>query len=387
MKLTACEVDLAAALVRRDGEELTLTPTEVKLLRWFAERPGRALPREALLTEVWGYAPGVESRAPDNTIGRLRGKIEVDPKRPDHLLKVYGVGYRFEYTPESPEAPEASSTAPPPAPAQHHDVDPLALFLERARRVRWDFSLSPEELAPVRALVSGPLACNPLAITLAASQAGRLPALAIAERLSHHLRLHRSSGPVAGVLAWSRSLLQPPESAALRQCAVFRGAFTLEAAEAVLELRRWPESWALDVLQTLRDLGLLQLTPAPSPVPRFALLEPLQAAVRAELRADSAYSDTVERHLSWCARFAREALSAPAPDVASLRVSQRDLTAAATRAIAIGKPALADAAAWCCLGLRAVVTSEGVVAWEALRMEVRDLPGLSDATRARLISA
>ncbi len=124
LRLTDRIIDLDRALVICDGEELPLTPTEAKLLGWFAGRPGRAIPREVLLTEVWGYAPGVESRAPDNTISRLRSKLEADPREPRHLIKVYGVGYRFEC--------EAGGEAGGEAPAPADDWQPPAR--EAARR-------------------------------------------------------------------------------------------------------------------------------------------------------------------------------------------------------------------------------------------------------------
>jgi DNA-binding response OmpR family regulator len=45
---------------------------------------------------VWGYRSGIQTRAVDNTVLRLRAKIEVDPARPRHVITVQGVGYRFE---------------------------------------------------------------------------------------------------------------------------------------------------------------------------------------------------------------------------------------------------------------------------------------------------
>ncbi|MEZ4238614.1 MAG: helix-turn-helix domain-containing protein [Myxococcota bacterium] len=83
-----------------------LTETEVALLRCLVAAGGRPVPREELLREVWGYAPGVRSRTVDTTVQRLRAKIEADPGRPRHLLTVRGTGYAWA---------EADDVAPPAA--------------------------------------------------------------------------------------------------------------------------------------------------------------------------------------------------------------------------------------------------------------------------------
>lgn len=95
--LDTCTLDLAALrVVRADGTELPLTPTEGRVLQYLAENHGRAVPRQELLERAWGYASGVRSRTVDTTIGRLRTKLEADPSDPAHLVTVFGFGYRFE---------------------------------------------------------------------------------------------------------------------------------------------------------------------------------------------------------------------------------------------------------------------------------------------------
>ena len=101
LKLTACTVDLDLREVHGFGEVRTLTPTEAALLSWLAARPGEPSSREDLLTEVWGYAKGVDSATVFNTVRRLRTKIEVDPGNPDHILTVRGLGYRLVCAPAS----------------------------------------------------------------------------------------------------------------------------------------------------------------------------------------------------------------------------------------------------------------------------------------------
>ena len=88
-------LDLREGVVERSGERIKLTTREVELLRYLAERPEAAVPRETLLLDVWDYAPGVESRTVDTTVKRLRKKLETDPSQPRHLISVHGVGYRL----------------------------------------------------------------------------------------------------------------------------------------------------------------------------------------------------------------------------------------------------------------------------------------------------
>lgn len=96
LKLIDREVDLARERVYTGGGEVALTTHEARCLAYLAERAGRSVDREDLLRDVWGYRGGVVTRSVDNTILRLRAKIEPDPARPRHVLTVQGVGYRFE---------------------------------------------------------------------------------------------------------------------------------------------------------------------------------------------------------------------------------------------------------------------------------------------------
>ena len=108
LTLSCCRVDLDRRIVRRREGTLRLTSTEASLLRYLADRPGAAVPRDELLQEVWGYAEGVASRSVDTAVRRLRAKIEVDKHHPAHLLSEHGVGYRFVVF-----GPDASSMSVP----------------------------------------------------------------------------------------------------------------------------------------------------------------------------------------------------------------------------------------------------------------------------------
>ena len=96
INLSGIQVDLARRTVLRDGETLTLTTKEAELLAHLSQRPGTVVSREELLREVWGFRGHFRSRSADNTVLRLRAKIERDTARPVHVLTVHGVGYRFE---------------------------------------------------------------------------------------------------------------------------------------------------------------------------------------------------------------------------------------------------------------------------------------------------
>jgi predicted ATPase/DNA-binding winged helix-turn-helix (wHTH) protein len=105
--LSGCVVDLEHERVLRGDDALPLTTREARLLRYLWEREGQDISRNALLVEVWGYSRRARSRAVDATVQRLRTKIERDPTAPDHLLTVWGSGYRLV----GPDIPSPSETA------------------------------------------------------------------------------------------------------------------------------------------------------------------------------------------------------------------------------------------------------------------------------------
>jgi two-component system KDP operon response regulator KdpE len=88
------EIDLVARAVRRDGEEVHLTPTEFELLRTLAQNRGRLMTHRALLVEVWGVEYEDDVQVLRAHVANLRGKIEPDDG-PRHIRTDPGVGYRF----------------------------------------------------------------------------------------------------------------------------------------------------------------------------------------------------------------------------------------------------------------------------------------------------
>lgn len=89
-------VDRTSGQVTRGARPVNLSPTEFRLLVYFARHPGQALTRTQLLEAVWGYDADVDD---ENTvtvsIRRLREKIEADPSHPALILTVPGIGYRL----------------------------------------------------------------------------------------------------------------------------------------------------------------------------------------------------------------------------------------------------------------------------------------------------
>lgn len=85
-------LDMAEHRVYRDGAELTLGPTEFRLLTALMERPGRVWSREQLLDRVWGHDIYVDSRTVDVHVGRLRKALRIGAS--DDLIRtVRGAGY------------------------------------------------------------------------------------------------------------------------------------------------------------------------------------------------------------------------------------------------------------------------------------------------------
>ena len=88
-------IDPARRIVELRGEPIQLTYVEFELLRALAANPGRVYTREALLRALWGDSAYREPRTIDVHVRHLREKLERDPREPEYLFTVRGVGYRF----------------------------------------------------------------------------------------------------------------------------------------------------------------------------------------------------------------------------------------------------------------------------------------------------
>jgi DNA-binding response OmpR family regulator len=88
-------IDARSREVTVGGERLRLTAKEFDLLFFLATHPRQVFSRDQLMDRVWGYAAALDTGTVTVHVQRLRSKIELDPKSPQHLETVWGVGYRF----------------------------------------------------------------------------------------------------------------------------------------------------------------------------------------------------------------------------------------------------------------------------------------------------
>lgn len=88
-------VDLGSYEVTVDGRRVDLGPTEIKLLKFLIQHPGRVYSRDQLLDYVWGDESFVEPRTVDVHVSRLRAAVEKDKENPQFIVTVRGIGYKF----------------------------------------------------------------------------------------------------------------------------------------------------------------------------------------------------------------------------------------------------------------------------------------------------
>ncbi|GGX09887.1 response regulator transcription factor [Streptomyces noursei] len=89
------EIDGIGVRVCKHGRELTLAPSELKLLLFLSASPGHTYSRQQLLEEVWEHSYYGDARLVDACVKRLRAKIEDDQRNPRYIQTVRGFGYRF----------------------------------------------------------------------------------------------------------------------------------------------------------------------------------------------------------------------------------------------------------------------------------------------------
>jgi DNA-binding response OmpR family regulator len=88
-------VNLTSQTIAVGGREQMLSFYEVELLRMLAERAGQPVSRDEILSKIWGLETSSTNRTVDNFIVKLRKKIEKSPDKPQHILTVYGFGYKL----------------------------------------------------------------------------------------------------------------------------------------------------------------------------------------------------------------------------------------------------------------------------------------------------
>jgi predicted ATPase/class 3 adenylate cyclase/Tfp pilus assembly protein PilF len=180
------------------------------------------------------------------------------------------------------------SLAPLPA------AEAAALFLRRAQAARHDFVPGADDAAAIDPLVRL-LDGLPLAIELAAARVRVLSPRTLLARMSERFKLLASSGGRHGrqstlraTFDWSWDQLADADKAALAQLSVFEGGFTLESAEAVVDLSSLPGAWLVDVMQSLVEKSLVRRVGER----RFDLLSSVQDYAAEHLRTAGRFADS-----------------------------------------------------------------------------------------------
>jgi DNA-binding response OmpR family regulator len=96
LRIGELSVNLQAHTIERGGvTEHSLSFYEVELLRLLAEKVGQPVARDEILTKIWGLEANPSNRTIDNFVVKLRKKLEQHPDKPQHILTVYGYGYKL----------------------------------------------------------------------------------------------------------------------------------------------------------------------------------------------------------------------------------------------------------------------------------------------------
>jgi two-component system, OmpR family, alkaline phosphatase synthesis response regulator PhoP len=95
LRIGESKVNLHRQIAQTPRGEFPLTDQEIKILNYFLENPQRAIPRQELLQQGWGYEASTSTRTLDNFIVRLRKYFETDPKKPHYFISIRSVGYLF----------------------------------------------------------------------------------------------------------------------------------------------------------------------------------------------------------------------------------------------------------------------------------------------------
>jgi predicted ATPase/DNA-binding winged helix-turn-helix (wHTH) protein len=189
----------------------------------------------------------------------------------------------------------------------------ITLFTQRAAAVKPAFKLTPEN-APVVAEICSRVDGLPLAIELAAARVKMLPLVQILTRLESRLQL-LTAGPrdlperqqtLRNAIDWSYDLLTESEQKLLRRLGVFRGGWTMEAAEAVGDTRSDLGADVFDVLSSLVDKSLVQQRQEGDQEPRFRFLNTIREYALERLIHSGEEPATKRAHAAYCLVLAEE---------------------------------------------------------------------------------
>lgn len=201
----------------------------------------------------------------------------------------------------------------PPVDSVDDGYPSVQLFVDRARAVRPDFTITEgnrEAIAEICRRLDG----MPLAIELAAARLRALTPVQIVERLADRFRLLTSGSRTAlprhqtlrAVVEWSWELLEPDEQAVARRLSVFSGGATLEAAEQVCSGPGLPPEAVLGVLASLVDKSLVEAAADDRSV-RYRMLETVKAYGAEQLAASGESADVRQAHTTYFLQLAAQA--------------------------------------------------------------------------------
>ncbi len=225
--------------------------------------------------------------------------------------------------------------------------DAVELFVERARRVRRNFRVSPSNEGLIAAICTR-LDGIPLPIELAAARCKVLTPQQILDGLENAIGLLTGGArstlqrhqTIEASIAWSHGLLRPEERLLLRRLSIFESPFSLDAVEGVCSDDQLARSGVLDLLERLVDQSLVQVVDEPDD-PRFRMLETVRQFGRHALATSGGDPALIERHTAWFAERAENCWPLYVPTMVELldlvERERSDILAALGRLIAIGE--------------------------------------------------
>ena len=186
------------------------------------------------------------------------------------------------------------------------------LFVERSRMVRPGMVFDEEDAAAVGQITRA-LDGLPLAVELAAARMASMSPTEIAQRLAHRFSLLTSGARTAesrqqtlrATVDWSYTLLEPQEQSVFDRLSIFRGGWTLTAAEAVISDESMPYGSVLDTLGRLVERSLVVVDPGHTT--RYRMLETLREYAAERLHERGAGDALARRHAEYYRRFAEDA--------------------------------------------------------------------------------
>jgi predicted ATPase/class 3 adenylate cyclase len=203
--------------------------------------------------------------------------------------------------------------SPPPL-ERLTQYEAVRLFVDRARAVKPDFSITNES-APAVAEICVRLDGLPLAIELAAARIKMLPPKAMLQRLSSRLKLLTGGArdlperqrTLRGAIEWSYALLDEGEQVLFARLAVFSGGRTLEAVDAICDAQGDLPVDTFEGVSSLLDKSLLRQEEGPGGEPRFVMLETVHEFAREKLQKSAEAGEIKRTHAQYFLTLAEEA--------------------------------------------------------------------------------